>query len=111
MIEGLKVLKEPCQVTVYSDSRYVIDCMNDRWFDNWRLNGWKDSARKAVVNRELWEQLLDAVENRGHTVTFVKVKGHATCLVALPARQSATTSVATNSPLPRALCSSTRTAP
>jgi ribonuclease HI len=80
VIEGLKAVTEPCQVTVYSDSRYVINCMNDRWFDKWRLNGWKGSSRKAVVNRELWEQLLDAVENHGHMVSFVKVKGHANLL-------------------------------
>jgi ribonuclease HI len=77
VLEGLKALKEPCQVTVHADSSYVVRCMNDRWFDKWRLNGWKDSSRKAVVNRELWELLLDAVENRGHEVSFVKVKGHA----------------------------------
>jgi ribonuclease HI len=77
VLEGLNLLKEPCQVTVYSDGPNVIGCMNERWFDRWRLNGWRNSSRKAVVNRKLWEQLLDAVENRGHEVSFVKVKGHA----------------------------------
>jgi ribonuclease HI len=66
-------------VTV-SDSAYVINCMNERWFDNWRRNGWKASPRKAVVNRELCEELLDVVENRGHEVSFENVKGHANLL-------------------------------
>lgn len=55
----------------------MINCMNDRWFDKWRKNGWVGSSKKPVVNRELWEQLLDAVENGGHTVSFEKVTGHA----------------------------------
>ena len=80
VLEGLKALKKPCAITVFSDSAYVINCMNDRWFDKWRKNGWVGSSKKPVVNRELWEQLLDAVENRGHTVTFEKVKGHANLL-------------------------------
>lgn len=77
VVEGLKALKKPCQVTVYSDSSYVVRCMNQRWFDKWRKNGWLNSSKKPVANRELWEELLDAVENRGHTVSFEKVKGHA----------------------------------
>ena len=80
VVEGLKALKKPCQVTVYSDSAYVISCMKQRWFDNWRRNGWKNSAKKPVANRELWEELLDVVENGGHTISFEKVKGHANLL-------------------------------
>jgi ribonuclease HI len=80
VLEGLKALKKPCAVNVFSDSAYVINCMNDRWFDKWRKNGWVASSKKPVVNRELWEQLLDAVESRGHTVSFEKVKGHANLL-------------------------------
>jgi ribonuclease HI len=80
VVEGLKALKKPCNVTVYSDSAYVINCMNARWFDKWRKNGWVGSSKKPVANRALWEELLAAVEQRGHTVTFVKVKGHADLL-------------------------------
>ena len=80
VIEGLSLLNEPCQVTVYTDGPNVIACMNERWFDRWRINGWKTSSRKPVVNRVLWEQLLDAVENRGHEVSCVKVIGHADTL-------------------------------
>ena len=80
VVEGLKALKKPCEVTVYSDSAYVVNCLNQRWFDNWRRNGWLNSSKKPVVNRELWEALLDAVENGGHAVSFEKVKGHANLL-------------------------------
>jgi ribonuclease HI len=80
VLEGLNALKRPCAVTVFSDSAYVINCMNDRWFDKWRKNGWVGASKKPVVNRELWEQLLEAVESRGHTVSFEKVQGHANLL-------------------------------
>jgi ribonuclease HI len=80
VLEGLKALKKPCSVTVYSDSAYVVSCMKQRWFDKWRLNGWLNSSKKPVANRELWEELLNAVENSGHTVSFEKVKGHANLL-------------------------------
>jgi len=80
VLEGLRTLKKPCNVTVYSDSAYVVNCMKHRWFDNWRRNGWRNSSKKPVANRELWEELLDAVENGGHTVSFEKVKGHANLL-------------------------------
>jgi ribonuclease HI len=80
VVEGLKALKKPCNVNVYSDSAYVVSCMKQRWFDNWRRNGWLNSSKKPVANRELWEELLDAVENGGHTVSFEKVKGHANLL-------------------------------
>jgi ribonuclease HI len=77
VIEGLKALKKPCAVTVYSDSSYVIKCMNDHWYRKWRSNGWISSQRKPVVNRELWEELLAVVEGSGHAITFEKVDGHA----------------------------------
>ena len=54
--------------------------MKQRWFDNWRRNGWLNSSKKPVANRELWEELLDADEKGGHTVSFEKVKGHANLL-------------------------------
>jgi ribonuclease HI len=76
-IEGLKALKTPCRVTLYADSAYLVNGMTQRWYLNWRRNGWKNSSRRPVANRELWEELVDLVENRGHEVTFLKVKGHA----------------------------------
>ena len=75
-IEGLKALTEPSHVTLYSDSSYVVNCFRDRWYDAWRLNGWRNKKRQPVANRELWEELLELVES-GHIVEFRKVVGHA----------------------------------
>lgn len=76
-IEGLKALKAPCRVTLYADSAYLVNGMNDRWYRGWRRNGWKNSKKQPVANRELWEELADLVENHGHNVMFRKVTGHA----------------------------------
>jgi ribonuclease HI len=76
-IEALKTLKTPCRVTLYADSAYLVNGMTQRWYLKWRLNGWSNSKKEPVANRELWEALVDLVENRGHEVTFEKVKGHA----------------------------------
>lgn len=80
VVEGLRVLNQPYKVTVHSDSAYVINCMNKRWFENWRRNGWLNASKKPVANRNLWEELLDTIENGAHSITFVKVKGHANLL-------------------------------
>jgi ribonuclease HI len=74
-IEALKVLKEPCNVVLYSDSAYMINCFQQGWYKNWMKNGWKNSKGKPVENQELWKQLLHLTEV--HQVEFVKVKGHA----------------------------------
>jgi ribonuclease HI len=76
-IEGLKALTAPCNVTLYSDSAYIVNCFRDRWYDAWRRNGWRNKKKQPVANRELWEELLDIVEGRGHVVEFKKVLGHA----------------------------------
>jgi ribonuclease HI len=75
VLEGLRVLKERCRVTIYSDSRYVIDAFEKRWLQGWRRNGWTTKSKQPVKNRELWEQLAVAVE--AHEVTWVWVRGHA----------------------------------
>lgn len=77
VIEGLKALERPSTVTVYSDSSYVINCMKQHWYIRWRGNGWINSKRKPVANRELWEELLAVVERSGHGITWAKVDGHA----------------------------------
>ena len=74
VIEGLKLLKYPCEVEVYSDSAYVINAFNQKWIEGWKKNGWKNSKNEDVKNRELWEE-LDSLTNI-HKVTFIKVKGH-----------------------------------
>jgi ribonuclease HI len=73
--EALKLLKRPCQVVVYSDSAYVINCFQQKWYVSWRKNGWKNSKGDPVQNRDLWEALLAEVDK--HQVRFEKVKGHA----------------------------------
>lgn len=73
-IVGLKTLKEPCEVELFSDSSYLVDAFNSGWIDGWRHNGWKTAGKKAVKNVDLWEELLSLGEY--HSVKYVKVKGH-----------------------------------
>lgn len=75
VIEALAALKEPCDVTVHTDSSYIHDAFEKRWIDNWQSNGWKTASKKPVENQELWRQLLDAL--RDHKISWRKVKGHA----------------------------------
>ena len=74
-ISGLGALKEPCDVTLYSDSNYLVQAFNDRWIDGWQRRGWKTSNGTPVENQDLWAILL--LQTRKHRVTFVTVKGHA----------------------------------
>lgn len=73
-IGGLSALKEPCEVSLYTDSAYVCNAFRQKWIDNWQRNGWKTSTKQDVENRDLWERLLTLCQT--HSVTFVKVKGH-----------------------------------
>ncbi len=75
VIEALSALKERCSVTLYSDSRYVIDGISKGWVSAWRAKGWKKSDGKPALNPELWQRLLELLERQ--QVTFVWVKGHA----------------------------------
>lgn len=72
---ALESLKEPCDVTIYSDSAYVINCFKQKWYVSWQKNGWKNSKGQPVQNRDLWERLLNARDS--HQIQFEKVKGHA----------------------------------
>ena len=74
-IEGLSALKEPCEVTLYSDSKYLVDGMDKGWAKSWQKNGWIKKDRKPALNPDLWQKLLDLFET--HKVTLVWVKGHA----------------------------------
>ena len=74
VIAGLESLKEPSDVTVTSDSSYVVNAFNKKWIDNWLSNGWKTSTGKAVKNDDLWKTLL--LVKSSHKVEFVWVKGH-----------------------------------
>ena len=74
-IEGLSALTEPCKVTVVADSLYVVNPFAKNWIEDWRRKGWKNSKKKPVANRELWERLDALVQT--HEVTFEHVDGHA----------------------------------
>lgn len=75
VIRGLECLKEPCEVTVYSDSAYTVNAFNNGWIYGWEKDGWKKADNKQVLNADLWQRLLSLT--RTHHVKFVKVKGHA----------------------------------
>ena len=75
VIVGLEALKKTCHVTIYSDSKYVVDAFNNQWIDGWIKKGWKTAGKTPVKNVELWQRLLKAKEM--HTVEFIWVKGHA----------------------------------
>ena len=72
-IEGMRALKEPCIVNLYSDSKYLIDAFLQGWVYNWKKSGWR-RGREAVKNPDLWEMLLELVEM--HEVRFNWVRGH-----------------------------------
>ena len=74
-IESLRLLKENCEVDLYSDSKYLTDAINQKWLDSWIKNGWRKSDKKPVLNRDLWEELSELVNK--HSVKFIWVKGHA----------------------------------
>ncbi len=74
-IVGLEALKTPCEVTLFSDSKYVIDAFNQHWLDSWQKNNWRKSDKTSVKNIDLWKRLLAAAAP--HKITFCWVKGHA----------------------------------
>ena len=73
-IMALNALKEPCEVDLYSDSKYLTDAINLGWVYGWKKKGWKKSDGKAALNVELWEQILSLISV--HKVKFIWVKGH-----------------------------------
>lgn len=74
VIEALSALKEPCHVTLTSDSKYVIDSITKGWAESWKKRGWKKADKSPALNVDLWETLLNLLDR--HEVTFVWVKGH-----------------------------------
>lgn len=76
MLEGLRAIKRTdLPVVIYGDSAYVLNGLKERWYETWRRNGWKTSAKTPVENRELWEKLLEQVE-RFDSISYRKIKGH-----------------------------------
>lgn len=73
-IAGLEALKKPCKVTLYSDSKYLVDAFCQGWIDSWIKKGWKRGKNEPVKNIDLWKRLLKAKEP--HDVNFCWVKGH-----------------------------------
>lgn len=74
-VVGLENLKEPCRVTLYSDSKYLVDAVEKGWVYSWKKKGWKKADGKPALNSDLWERMLSQLET--HTVTLVWLKGHA----------------------------------
>ena len=75
VIEGLRTLNRPCQVTVFSDSKYIVDAINKGWARRWQASGWKRNKRERALNPDLWATLLKLLDT--HEVTMQWVKGHA----------------------------------
>lgn len=73
--EGLRALKEPCEVDLFTDSTYLCNAFEEGWIENWKRNGWKTKAKTDVANQDLWNELLAL--GRKHVVRYHKVKGHA----------------------------------
>ena len=74
VIQGLAALNETCEVTLYSDSKYVIDGIQKGWARSWKRNGWRKADKKPALNADLWDRLLSLLDI--HTVQFVWIKGH-----------------------------------
>lgn len=75
VISALSILKEPCEVELYSDSKYVIDALSKGWAVSWRARGWKKADKKPALNPDLWERLLELCEK--NEMHYHWVKGHA----------------------------------
>ena len=73
-IRALEALKESCRVTLYSDSKYLVDAFNLGWVDTWREQNFREGKRDEVKNPDLWRELLSLVDR--HEVSFVWVRGH-----------------------------------
>ena len=74
VVEALKLLKEKCDITIHSDSAYVVNAFEKGWIKNWQKNNWKTADKKPVKNMELWQEMIELLNK--HDYKFVKVKGH-----------------------------------
>lgn len=75
MIKALEMLKEPCEVEAYTDSKYLCDSINKGWAESWKENNWIKKDKKPALNADLWEKLLNLIKK--HSVQINWVKGHA----------------------------------
>jgi ribonuclease HI len=74
VIAALSILKEPCHVTLYSDSKYIVDAVTQGWARRWQKNNWKRNKREFALNPDLWEQLLELLDT--HKVEMKWIRGH-----------------------------------
>lgn len=74
VIAALETLKEPCQVTLYSDSQYVVNAISKGWAKRWKANDWKRNKKEKAVNPDLWDRLLQSCEP--HQIDFKWLRGH-----------------------------------
>lgn len=74
VIEGLKILKQPCNVNIQTDSKYVVDAITKGWLENWQKSNWRKADKKPVLNVDLWQQLVELL--KVHNVKFLWIKGH-----------------------------------
>lgn len=74
VLKAIEALKEPCSVTVHTDSAYIHNAFEKKWIDNWQRNGWKTSSKKDVENQDLWKGILKT--SASHSMHWKKVKGH-----------------------------------
>lgn len=75
VLQALSALREPCEVTLTTDSKYIVDAINQGWATSWRESGWRKADKRPVKNQEMWEELLNML--LVHNVKFVWIKGHA----------------------------------
>ncbi len=75
VIRSLQALHEPCKVTIYSDSKYVVDAVDKGWAEKWKSAGWMRNKKEPAKNPDLWQELLELMQT--HSVKFIWVKGHA----------------------------------
>ncbi len=66
--------RDNLSIEVYSDSSYLVNCFKEKWYENWQKNGWKNSTKKPVENKDLWENLIPFIEK--NEISFFKIKGH-----------------------------------
>ena len=74
-VEGLAAISERRRVHLYSDSAYIVNCFLEGWWERWEKNGWRNSQKRPVANRDLWDRILHGA--RRHDVVWHKVAGHA----------------------------------
>ena len=74
VLEGLRILKEPCEVELFTDSQYITKALSE-WIFNWKKNNWKNSSKKEISHREMWEEIYNLINK--HKVKPIWIKGHA----------------------------------